>query len=57
MAYLYPLIAVIIWAGNAVVNKLSAGAIDPAVISLYRWLLALLLLTPFVLKGVIANRQ
>lgn len=57
MAYLYPLIAVIIWAGNAVVNKLSAGAIDPAVISLYRWLLALLLLTPFILKGIIASRQ
>ncbi|WP_392566653.1 DMT family transporter [Utexia brackfieldae] len=57
MAYLYPLIAIIIWAGNAVVNKLSAGAIDPAVISFYRWLLAWLLLTPFILKGVIRQRQ
>lgn len=57
MAYLYSLIAVIIWAGNAVVNKLSAGVIDPAAISFYRWLLALLLLTPFVFKGVICYRK
>ncbi|XKM13599.1 DMT family transporter [Orbaceae bacterium ac157xtp] len=57
MSYLYPLLAVIIWAGNAVVNKLSAGAIEPEVISFYRWLFALLILTPFVLKGVINNRH
>ncbi|MDF7669977.1 DMT family transporter [Orbaceae bacterium ESL0721] len=56
MAYLYPLIAAIIWAGNAIVNKLSAGAIEPAAISFYRWLLALLLLTPFILKGIICQR-
>lgn len=57
MAYIYPLIAIIIWAGNAVVNKLSAGAIDPGVISFYRWLMALVLLTPFVLKGLVTQRQ
>lgn len=57
MAYLYPLIAVIIWAGNAIVNKLSAGAVEPAVISFYRWLLALLLLSPFILKAVLHNRK
>lgn len=57
MAILFPLIAVLIWAVNAIVNKLSAGAIDPAVISFYRWFLALLLLTPFVLSGVIHNRK
>lgn len=55
MAILYPLIAVLIWAINSVVNKLSAGAIDPAAISFYRWFLALLLLTPFVLPSVIRN--
>lgn len=57
MAFLYPLVAVFIWAVNAIVNKLSAGAIDPAVISFYRWLLALLMLTPFVLTGVIRHWQ
>lgn len=57
MAILYPLFAVIIWAINAIVNKLSAGAIDPAAISFYRWALALVILTPFILPGVIRNRK
>ncbi|SFC58458.1 DMT family transporter [Pragia fontium] len=57
MAALYPLLAVLIWAINAIVNKLSAGAIDPAAISFYRWLLALIVLTPFILPGVIRNRK
>lgn len=57
MAAVYPLLAVLIWAVNAIVNKLSAGAIEPAAISFYRWILALLILTPFVLPGVIRNRK
>ncbi|OJT36409.1 DMT family transporter [Serratia plymuthica] len=52
---LFPLLAVLIWSVNAVVSKLSATAIDPAAISFYRWLLALIVLTPFVLPGVIRN--
>lgn len=57
MNFLFPLFAVLIWSINAIVSKLSAGAIDPAAISLYRWLLAFLVLTPFVLPGVCRNRQ
>lgn len=57
MNFLFPLFAVLIWSINAIVSKLSAGAIDPAAISLYRWLLAFLVLTPFVLPGVWRNRQ
>ncbi|MGN7974286.1 DMT family transporter [Serratia plymuthica] len=52
---LFPLLAVLIWSVNAVVSKLSATTIDPAAISFYRWLLALIVLTPFVLPGVIRN--
>ncbi|MGV3344689.1 DMT family transporter [Enterobacteriaceae bacterium LUAb1] len=52
MAYLFPLVAVLIWSVNAIVSKLSASAIDPAAISFYRWLLALIVMTPFVLPGV-----
>ncbi|PKH24444.1 EamA family transporter [Enterobacterales bacterium CwR94] len=52
MAFLFPLFAVLIWSVNAIVSKLSAAAIDPAAISFYRWLLALLVMTPFVLPGV-----
>lgn len=57
MNFLFPLFAVLIWSVNAIVSKISATAIDPAAISFYRWLLALMILTPFVLPGVWRNRQ
>ena len=56
MNYLFPLTAILIWAGNTVVTKLSAGAIHPAEIGFYRWLLAGLLLSPFLLPAVWRNR-
>lgn len=55
MQYAYPLLAIFIWAGNTVINKLAVGAIFPSEIGFYRWLLAGLLFTPFMLKPVIAN--
>ncbi len=55
MNALFPLLAVLIWSINAVVSKVSATAIDPAAISFYRWLLALIVLTPFALPGAIRN--
>ncbi|AWY42531.1 EamA family transporter [Pseudomonas putida] len=55
MQYAYPLLAILIWAGNTVVTKMSAGSIFPAEIGFYRWLLAGLLFTPFMLKPVIAH--
>lgn len=55
MQFAYPLLAIFIWAGNTVVNKLAVGTIFPAEIGFYRWLLAALLFTPFMLKPVIAN--
>lgn len=55
MNALFPLLAVLIWSINAVVSKASATAIDPAAISFYRWLLALLALTPFVLPSVLRD--
>ncbi|BCQ35892.1 MULTISPECIES: DMT family transporter [Erwinia] len=57
MSFLFPLLAVLIWSINAIVSKMSAAAIDPAAISFYRWLLALLILAPFALPGVWRNRQ
>lgn len=41
----YPLLAVLIWSGNAIVSKLAAGTIEPGVIAFYRWLIAWILLT------------
>ena len=55
MQYAYPLLAIFIWAGNTVVNKLAVGSIFPAEIGFYRWLLAGLLFTPFMIKPVLAN--
>lgn len=52
----FPLIAILIWAFNTIVSKLSAGAIDPGVISFDRWLLAGLVMTPFMVQKVWANR-
>ncbi|MDE1165819.1 MAG: DMT family transporter [Pseudomonas sp.] len=55
MQYAFPLLAILIWAGNTVINKLAVGAIFPAEIGFYRWLLAGLLFTPFMLRPVLAN--
>ncbi|MGC7402292.1 DMT family transporter [Pandoraea pneumonica] len=50
------LLAVCIWAGNAIVNKLAAGAIPPGVIAFDRWFVAFVVLTPFVAKSVVQHR-
>ena len=55
MQFAYPLLAIFIWAGNTVITKMSAGAIFPAEIGFYRWLLAGLLFTPFMLKQVVQH--
>lgn len=56
MQYAFPLITVLIWAINTAVTKASAGVIFPAEIGFYRWALAGLLFTPFMLGPVWANR-
>ncbi|MBO9678554.1 MAG: DMT family transporter [Acidovorax sp.] len=53
--YAFPLLAVLIWSGNTVVSKMAAGAIGPAEIGFYRWLLAALLLTPLALRPALRN--
>ncbi|QIA65308.1 EamA family transporter [Vibrio astriarenae] len=53
MIYLLPLMTVLIWGGNSIVNKLAATAIEPSAMSFYRWLVAMLILTPFCLSSVI----
>src|SRR5574343_74370 len=48
MASLFPMLAVLIWAANTVVSKAAASVLDPAAVSVYRWLVALLVLSPFM---------
>lgn len=54
-AFIPPLLAVLIWSANTVVSKMAAGAIAPAEISFFRWLLAALLFTPLTLVPVVRN--
>lgn len=56
MNFLFPLGAVVIWAVNSIVSKLTVGVITPEAISFYRWAVALLVLTPFALPGLIRHR-
>jgi drug/metabolite transporter (DMT)-like permease len=55
-AGLAPLLTVLIWSGNTVVTKASAGLISPGSISFYRWLLAFVVLLPFVGRAAWRNR-
>ncbi|KAA1182429.1 DMT family transporter [Rhizobium tropici] len=55
-AGLAPLLTVLIWSGNTVVTKASAGVISPGSISFYRWLIAFVVLLPFVGRAAWRNR-
>lgn len=52
-----PLLAVLIWSGNVIANKLSVGHIFPAEIAFVRWLAAGLLLTPLALPPLWRARR
>ena len=53
---IFALLAILIWSGNTVVSKMAAAVIEPAVISFDRWLLAALVMTPFMLRPTWRNR-
>jgi len=56
-AYFYPLFAILFWAGNVVVSKMASHAISPVAITFYRLVLALTVMSTFVLIPVWKNRQ
>lgn len=45
-----------LWGGNAIAAKASAGLIDAVPITFFRWLLASLLLMPFVISAAVSHR-
>ena len=51
-AYALPMIAVLIWSLNITVTRYVAEFISPISISFYRWLIAFVLMSPFVLLSV-----
>ncbi|MCH7308885.1 DMT family transporter [Acinetobacter sp. NIPH 1852] len=55
-AFVLPLIAVLIWSLNIVVTRYVADLISPVSISFYRWFVAFLILTPFMLPKVWQQR-
>ena len=55
-AFLLPLIAVLIWSMNIAVTRYAVDLIEPASISFYRWLIAFIVLTPFMLFKVWVQR-
>jgi drug/metabolite transporter (DMT)-like permease len=55
-AFVLPLIAVLIWSLNIAVTRYVADYISPVSISFYRWFVAFLILTPFMLPKVWKQR-
>ncbi|TFH86019.1 DMT family transporter [Billgrantia azerbaijanica] len=55
--FLPPLGAVLIWSGNMTINQLTVGSIAPSSIAFLRWVLALAVLTPFVLPAAWQHRH
>ncbi|RCV91550.1 DMT family transporter [Billgrantia montanilacus] len=55
--FLAPLGAVLIWSGNMTINQLTVGSIAPSSIAFLRWVLALAVLTPFVLPSAWQHRE
>ena len=54
---LAPLATMLIWSGNTVVTKAASGIIEPASISFYRWLIAFVILIPFIGPSAWKNRR
>ena len=51
--FILPLIAVFIWSLNIAVTRYVADYISPASISFYRWFVAFIILTPFMLPTIL----
>ncbi len=53
---LFPLLAILLWAGNVIASRLSAHVIGPQAITFYRLLLAVLTMSLFVARPAWGNR-
>ncbi|CAM5775995.1 membrane protein [Labrys miyagiensis] len=56
-ALLYPFLAIVLWAGNVIVSRLSAHTIGPQAITFYRLVLAVAVMSPFVALPAWRNRM
>lgn len=55
--WIYPLLTIMLWAGNVIVSKLASGIIAPPAITTYRLLVAISLMSLFVAPPVWRNRR
>lgn len=56
-AFVFPILAVLIWSMNIVITRYVSDYISPVSISFYRWFIAFLILTPFMLRTVWLQRH
>lgn len=49
-SFLYPVSAILLWAGDVIVSKLSARSIDPLAITFWRLVLAVAVMSLFVAR-------
>ena len=56
-AFLLLALATLFWGSNWVIGRALRDAIGPVSLNFWRWAVALLILAPFALPGVIANRH
>ncbi|WP_244711702.1 DMT family transporter [Rhizobium cremeum] len=57
MPVVLALATVVIWSGNTIVSKAAIDVIHPASIAFYRWVIAFLVLAPFVLRSAWSERH
>lgn len=57
MNYFFPLLAAFLWGANTIVTKMASGVISPGEISFLRWLIAVIILTPIVIKSLYKHRE
>ena len=57
LAYTGLVLTPLFWAGNAVVARGTVQDIPPLSMSFWRWIIALAILLPFGLPGVLRHRQ
>lgn len=56
LPFLFPLLAILLWAGNVIASRLSAHVIGPQAITFYRLLLAVAVMSLFVARPVWRDR-
>src|SRR5215468_5052800 len=56
--YAFVILAVLLWAGNAVIGRVAPDVnVPPLALNFWRWMVALLVLAPFAISKLSAQRE